>query len=342
MRACHSSSLTRERSGFTRASWSGAVLVVIGNAPRPGGSGPDISTRTECGCRQARARPKIIAGGPPCADAISASAWPGLPPCPGLAGPIRAAAAEAAEVRIARQYGLPYLSMMVMERQALIEKHATQQGLPGLRAQWTTLGGTSALTDGLLSGRLDFIVPGVPALVTLWDKTVGTAQEVRALSAVQSTPFVLVTRNPAVRSIADFGAGDRIALPAVKLSAQAVALEMAAAKLWGFAAYDRLDALTVTLPHPDAVTALLAGNSPITSHYTVSPFHYYELANRRCTPCSNPTTRSAANTPTACWSAPRSSATPTRSSAPRFSPRKRKRTVSSPPTRARPRRSTSP
>src|SRR5229473_478474 len=238
MRACHSSSLTRERSGFTRASWSGAVLVVIGNAPRPGGSGPDISTRTECGCRQARARPKIIAGGPPCAEAISASAWPGLPPCPGLAGPIRAAAGEAGEVRIARQYGLPYLSMMVMERQALIEKHATQQGLPGLRAQWTTLGGTSALTDGLLSGQLDFIVPGVPALVTLWDKTVGTAQEVRALSAVQSMPFVLVTRNPAVRSIADFGAGDRIALP-----------------------------------------ALLAGNSPITSHYTVSPFHYYELAN---------------------------------------------------------------
>jgi NitT/TauT family transport system substrate-binding protein len=92
-------------------------------------------------------------------------------------------------------------------------------------------------------------------------------------------PFVLVTLNPAVKTIADFGEGDRIALPAVKISAQAVALEMAAAKLWGFEAYDRLDALTVTLPHPDAVTALLAGNSPITSHYTVSPFYYYELAN---------------------------------------------------------------
>jgi NitT/TauT family transport system substrate-binding protein len=193
------------------------------------------------------------------------------------AAPLRAA--EAAQVRIARQYGLPYLSMMVMERQGLIEKHGAEQGLPGLRAQWTTLGGTSALTDGLLSGQLDFIVPGVPALVTLWDKTVGTAQEVRALSAVQSMPFVLVTRNPAVRSIADFGEGDRIALPAVKISAQAVALQMAAAKQWGFEAYDRLDALTVTLPHPDAVTALLAGNSPITSHYTVSPFQYYELAN---------------------------------------------------------------
>jgi sulfonate transport system substrate-binding protein len=203
----------------------------------------------------------------------------GLAAMPGLATPLRAAAAEAREVRIARQYGLPYLSMMVMERQGLIEKHGAKQGLPGLRAQWTTLGGTSALTDGLLSGQLDFIVPGVPALATLWDKTVGTAQEVRALSAVQSMPFVLVTRNPAVRSIADFGDGDRIALPAVKISAQAVALEMAAAKLWGFEAYDRLDALTVTLPHPDAVTALLAGNSPITSHYAVSPFQYYELAN---------------------------------------------------------------
>ena len=203
----------------------------------------------------------------------------GLAAASGLAAPMRAIAAEAAEVRIARQFGLPYLPIMVMEQQGLVEKHAARQGLPGLRAQWTTLGGTTALTDGLLSGQLDFIVPGVPALATLWDKTVGSAREVRALSAVQSMPFVLVTRNPTAHSIADFGEDDRIALPAVKISAQAVALQMAAAKLWGFEAYDRLDGLTVTLPHPDAVTALLAGNSPITSHYTVSPFQYYELAN---------------------------------------------------------------
>jgi NitT/TauT family transport system substrate-binding protein len=203
----------------------------------------------------------------------------GLAVMPAVARARRAKSAEAVRLRIARQYGLPYLPMMVMEQQLLIEKHGAAQGVPGLRPQWTTLGGTSALTDGLLGGALDFIVPGVPALATLWDKTAGTAQEVRALSAVQSMPFVLVTRNPAVKTIADFGDGDRIALPAVKISAQAVALEMAAAKLWGFAAYDRLDALTAALPHPEAVTALLAGNSPITSHYTVSPFYHYELAN---------------------------------------------------------------
>lgn len=203
----------------------------------------------------------------------------GLAVLPAVARPRRARAAEAARLRIARQYGLPYLPMMVMEQQGLIEKHGAVLGVPRLRMEWTTLGGTSALTDGLLGGALDFIVPGVAALAALWDKTAGTAQEVRALSAVQSMPFVLVTRNPAVTTIADFGDGDRIALPAVKISAQAVALEMAAAKLWGFEAYDRLDALTETLPHPEAVTALLAGNSPITSHYTVSPFYYYELAN---------------------------------------------------------------
>src|SRR5579863_9409807 len=107
----------------------------------------------------------------------------GLAAMPALAAPIAAKSAEAAAVRIARQYGLPYLSMMVMEQKRLIEKHGAQHGVPRLRAQWTTLGGTSALTDGLLSGQLDFIVPGVPALATLWDKTVGTAQEVRALSA---------------------------------------------------------------------------------------------------------------------------------------------------------------
>ena len=202
----------------------------------------------------------------------------GLAALPAAARPRRARAAPT-PLRIARQYGLPYLPLMVMEQQGLIEKHGAAQGLPSLRVQWTTLGGTSALSDGLLGGELDFIVPGVAALAMLWDKTAGTAQEVRALSAVQSMPFVLVTRNPAVETIADFGDGDRIALPAVKLSAQAVALEMAAARLWGLEAYDKLDALTVSLPHPEAVTALLAGNSPITSHYAVAPFHYYELAN---------------------------------------------------------------
>ena len=197
-----------------------------------------------------------------------------------LASPMlaRAALAEVSSVRIAKQYGLPYLPIMVMEHEALVEKHGARLGLPSLRPAWTTLGGTSALADGLLSGQLDFGAAGATALATLWDKTVGTAQEVLALSAVQSTPFMLMTSNPALRSIADLTDADRIAVPAVKISAQALLLEMAAAELWGIEEYGRLDKLTVTLPHPDAMAGLLSG-STVDCHYAVSPFYYYEQAS---------------------------------------------------------------
>jgi NitT/TauT family transport system substrate-binding protein len=185
---------------------------------------------------------------------------------------------EMTGIRIVKQYGLPYLPLMVMEREKLVEKHAAKQGLGPLEITWATLGGPAAMVDGLLSGQLQLGVTAVPALATLWDKTAGTPQEVRALSAVQLQPFVLTTRDPDVRSIADFTDKDRIAVPSVKISGQALALEMAVAKLLGFDQFEKLDPWTVTLPHPDAVAALLSGQSEVNSHYTVTPFYYYELA----------------------------------------------------------------
>ena len=197
-----------------------------------------------------------------------------------LAGVVRAAgAAEVTTIRIGKQYGLPYLPLMVMERQSLVEKHAGRLGLPPLHIEWPRVGGPSVINDGLLSGQLQFGVVAVPSLATLWDKTAGTPQEVRGLSAVQSQPYVVVTRNPAVRTIREFTEKDRIAVPGVKISGQALALQMAAAQEWGFAQYDKLDPLTVTLPHPEAVAALLSGKSEINSHVAITPFQFYELAS---------------------------------------------------------------
>ncbi len=196
----------------------------------------------------------------------------------GLPALIRSAAAEIPTIRIAKQYGLPYLPLMVMERQGLVEKHAGRQGLPSLHIEWPTLGGPSVINDGLLSGQLQFGVAAIPSLATLWDKSVGTPQEVRALSAVQSQPCVLMTRNAAVHSIRDFTERDRIAVTGVKISVQALALEMAAVKEWGFEHYDKLDPLTVTLPHPEALAALLSGKSEINSHFAITPFQFYEQA----------------------------------------------------------------
>ena len=47
-------------------------------------------------------------------------------------------------------------------------------------------------------------------------------------------------------------------MPAVKVSVQAVALQMAAAKLHGQANYGKYDELTVSISPPDATIALLS------------------------------------------------------------------------------------
>ncbi len=185
--------------------------------------------------------------------------------------------AEVSEVRLSKQYGLPYLPFMVMEQFSFLEKQAEKQGI-ALKVHWTTLSSASAMMEAILSGQMDFIAPGVPTLATMWDKTVGTPNEIRAVSAVQSMPYVLVTRSTNIKSIRDFTEKDRIALPAVKLTGHAIALQMAAAKEWGREHYDRLDPLTVSLSHPDATAALLAGKSEITAHFASSPFYYIELA----------------------------------------------------------------
>ena len=202
-----------------------------------------------------------------------------------LAAPMlgRPARAEVATVRIAKQYGLPYLPIMVMEHEHLVEKHAGRAGLPGFKPEWTTLGGTGAIADAILSAQVDFGAAGATSLATMWDKTVGTAQEVLSLSAVQSTPFLLMTSNPALNSITDLSDADRIAVPGVKISAQALLLQMAAAKQWGEDQYDRLDKLTVTLPHPDALAGLLSG-STVDCHYAVAPFYQYEQASPKLHP----------------------------------------------------------
>ena len=150
-----------------------------------------------------------------------------------------AAHAEVNEVRMSKQFGLPYLPMIVIEAQQLIEKNAKAAGLGDVKTSWTQRVGPAAELDALLAGQADFIGPGATTLATIWEKTVGTPQEVRALIAMQSMPFVLVTRNPDVKTIADFTDKDKIALPAVKVSIQAVVLEMAAAKAFGEAQFDK-------------------------------------------------------------------------------------------------------
>jgi NitT/TauT family transport system substrate-binding protein len=97
------------------------------------------------------------------------------------------------------------------------------------------------------------------------------------VSGLSSTSLYLNSNNPAIKSLADFTEKDRIALPGVKTSLSAVVLQMAAAKQFGVENYAKLDPFTVSLPHPEALTALLAGKTEVTAHFTSPPFSYLEL-----------------------------------------------------------------
>jgi len=186
------------------------------------------------------------------------------------------AAAEVREVKLARQYGIHYLPLIVMEQQKLIEKFAGQAGLPDLKVSWTQLSGGAAGNDALLAGAIDFSAVGVGPLIQIWDKSKGIV-DIEGVAAVSDVPMTLVTRNPAVKSLQDFTDRDKIALPATKTSMQAVTLQIAAAKAWGRSEYGRLDKLTVSMKHPDAMAAMLSGQGEITAHFTAAPYDYLEL-----------------------------------------------------------------
>ena len=150
-------------------------------------------------------------------------------------------------------------------------------GLPEPKVTWAKLGGPGAMNDALLSGSLEFASGGVPSLITLWAKTKGTPLEVRGVGALNDMPNELITSNPKVKTIRDFTEKDKIAVTSVKISTQALLLQMAAAKEWGEANYEKLDPLTVSMPHPDAMVALLSGGG-ITAHFASPPFIAQEKA----------------------------------------------------------------
>ena len=193
------------------------------------------------------------------------------------AAPLQPARAEVSEVRLAQQFSMGYMQFAIMERNRLIEKHAKAAGLGDIKVYWDRFNGPNFMNDALLAGKVDFVSGGVPGLITLWEKTIGTPQEVRGVSALSSQPFLLNSRSPNIKSIRDISDKDRIAVPSIKTSVQAVTLQMAAAQLFGDASYGKYDNLTVSMSPPDSTTALISGAAEINNVFSVPPFQYQQL-----------------------------------------------------------------
>jgi NitT/TauT family transport system substrate-binding protein len=182
--------------------------------------------------------------------------------------------AEVNEIVVAQQYGVSFLPLMVMEQQSLVEKHAAAAGLSEFKVVWAKVAGPSAMNDGLISNAIHFAAQGAPSMITLWDKTRG---QIKGVSAMTTYPIYLVTRNPDVNSIKDFSARDKIAVPSIKISTQAIMLQMAAAKAFGEKEFGKLDPFTISLSHPDATLAFLNNTAGVNAHFSSSPFYEQEI-----------------------------------------------------------------
>jgi len=185
----------------------------------------------------------------------------------GIAVPARA---ETATARVALQFGIGYLPLSVMQARGLWEQRAKAAGID-LKVEWQNLGNGSALNDTILTGSADLAAGGLTPMLKLWDKTRNNLR-VRGIAALNTSAMLLVSNRADIKSIADFKPEDKIALSVPKVSIQAVVLQMAAAKQWGQEAYDKLDAQTVSMKHPDAVVALASPQSPIAAYFGSAPY----------------------------------------------------------------------
>lgn len=192
-----------------------------------------------------------------------------------LAAAVPAHAAETKEFRIARQPGLVYLQAVLMEERKLIEKHAAALGMSDVTMKWSVITSGGVVTEAILSNTVDLAVTGVSNLLLAWSRTNGG---IKSVAGVAGMPQVLITRNPAIKTIQDFGPNDRIAVPTIKASMQAMILGMALEQAYGLGNHGKLDSNQVQLGHPDATQAVLTPTHEVNSHLSIPPF--YDIALR--------------------------------------------------------------
>jgi NitT/TauT family transport system substrate-binding protein len=183
-------------------------------------------------------------------------------------------AAEKTDIVITKQPSILYLPAIVMEKQKLIEKQAAAQGVPNLKVEWRMFSGGGAATDALLSNNVDIVNSGLGNLLLLWDRTRG---KVKGIVTNSSQPVLLISRDPSIKTIKDFTPTDKIAVPTVRISTQAILLQMAAEQTFGKGQWGRLDPNTVQLGHPDAAAALSNSKHEVANHFSAPPFDFQEL-----------------------------------------------------------------
>jgi sulfonate transport system substrate-binding protein len=196
---------------------------------------------------------------------------------PALAALPRPARAEADAIKLSHGLGVLYLPLIVMREAKLLEAELERAGQK-TAVSWVVMDGGGQINDAMLAGALDIAGTSIPGFLTLWSKGRGTRSEVVGVSGLSTCALILNTNRPYIHKLADFKPDDKIAVPSVKSSLQAVVLQMAAAQEFGDKEWARMDANTVTMQHPLAVAALIGGKTELAAHFASPPFTLAEAA----------------------------------------------------------------
>jgi len=191
-----------------------------------------------------------------------------------MLGASSAGAQSKSEISVSRQPGILYMPTHIIEKHKLIEKHAAALGVRDASVKWLSFSNGGAQQDALISGGVDIINTGTGQLLLLWDRTKGG---VKGIVASSHQPLLFLTRDDHIQSLKDLRQGDKIAVPTVRVSTQAILLQMAAAQMFGADKWNQFDAFTVQMGHPDALIAMNNATHEVRSHFAAPPFQHYEL-----------------------------------------------------------------
>ncbi|MDD3214221.1 MAG: ABC transporter substrate-binding protein [Eubacteriales bacterium] len=170
------------------------------------------------------------------------------------------------KLTIAEQFGIAYAPVQVMKDEGILEK-----ALPDMEIEWVQLGGPTAIREGMLSGSIDIGFMGIGPMLL----GVDTGMEWKCFSALSANEVSFITNREDIQSLADIQPDDRIAILSPGCT-QHILLCMAAEQQFGDP--DKFDEQLVSLSHPDAMSAMLAGGE-IVLHITTPPYADLELEN---------------------------------------------------------------
>lgn len=172
--------------------------------------------------------------------------------------------AKKATLTIAEQFGIAYAPLQIMKEDRLLEA-----ALPDVDIRWVQLGGPTAIREGMLSGDIDVGFMGIgPMLIG-----VDTGMPWKCFTALSGNEVAFITNKARIKTLADLGPADRIAVLSPG-STQHILLCMAAEQA-GLGA-TAFDTRLVSLSHPDAMSAMLAGGE-IALHITTPPYTDLEV-----------------------------------------------------------------